>query len=503
MFERLRDGVTPENNAAALLWPALWSIELAPPQYAAVAAELGLGAIPSQADAVVPVAKQITNWLRTQQPPSEDANSIAPQLDQTLDQVLDQVMSRPWTSERFPWLAKRVNDNQKPLDKMVESSHRPRCYFPSPTLLDKQNDMLISMLLPGPQAARESGRSLAMRAMWHVGEHRAAEAWQDLLAIHRIGRLIAQGQAMVEQLVGMALSNIACNGTITMLHEGQLSAEQARQVMSDLGSVEGFSGMADSMDGLERLSFLNAVTQLSCGNVDSQALELMGIGGDLSLLRHFRVDWNLVLRKGNRYYDRYVAAARLPTYAARQQALSQIDGEIRQIIGRFGPSAIVASAINPSARSDAVASIMIALFTPALDVGTTAQDRANARLDLLRLAAALAVYRAEHGDYPQKLDDLVPGVLEMLPVDLYHAKPFIYKRIDDGYLLYSPGGNGQDDGGSNGQMRVFEGRALDEANNSAAQPPQPAIPSGADDIAIRVPRPPLKPPTSTPKAEQP
>jgi len=33
----------------------------------------------------------------------------------------------------------------------------------------------------------------------------------------------------------------------------------------------------------------------------------------------------------------------------------------------------------------------------------TAQDRASATLDLTRLAAALAVDRAEHGEYPDRL----------------------------------------------------------------------------------------------------
>src|SRR4051794_6200788 len=35
--EQYRAGVTPENNAAALIWPALWPGELSPGDYAAVA----------------------------------------------------------------------------------------------------------------------------------------------------------------------------------------------------------------------------------------------------------------------------------------------------------------------------------------------------------------------------------------------------------------------------------------------------------------------------------
>ena len=37
----------------------------------------------------------------------------------------------------------------------------------------------------------------------------------------------------------------------------------------------------------------------------------------------------------------------------------------------------------------------------------------------------------------------------MPPVDLYNAAPYIYKRTADGYLLYTAGNNGSDDGGGN------------------------------------------------------
>src|SRR5262245_10578327 len=47
LLDLYRNGVTPDNNAAALIWPALWPGELDPSQYEPIAAELGLGGIPS------------------------------------------------------------------------------------------------------------------------------------------------------------------------------------------------------------------------------------------------------------------------------------------------------------------------------------------------------------------------------------------------------------------------------------------------------------------------
>ena len=486
------DGVTPADNAATLIWPALWPGELSPGDYGVVAAELGLDHIPSKSDALVPIYQRVAALMKEKEAAADgEPTSIDSNIDLETDQLLNFVMQQPWMTEQLPALGKWARDNQKPLDQLIAGSRRPRCYFPSPSLLDKKRESLIMMLLPGAQGVREAGRSLRARAMWHLGEQRPMEAWQDLLAAHRIGRLTAQGLTMVEQLVGMAISHMASEGTVTLLHDGNLSAEQSRQIMSDLASLENFSGMADSIDTMERASFLDATILTSQGKLSEQELG-PGSSGGVESMKYVAIDWNIVLKKGNKYYDRYAAAARLPTFTAREQAMAQVHNDLNRLSRNFDARSAVAAVLSPAARSEAAATIMIQLLFPAMDAALTAQDRANTRIELTRLAAALAVYRAEQGQYPAKLDDLVPSVLDKLPVDLYNAKPFVYKRIDPGYLLYSIGENGQDDGGSNQQQGTFEGLPVNDDNSGAASQPSAAqIPSDADDITIRVPAPPL------------
>jgi hypothetical protein len=113
----------------------------------------------------------------------------------------------------------------------------------------------------------------------------------------------------------------------------------------------------------------------------------------------------------------------------------------------------------------------------------------NTTLELTRLAAALAVYRVEHNAYPEKLDDLEPRELNQLPVDLYNGKSFLYRRDGMGYLLYSVGANGADDGGSHEQWGVAEGQWLNQLDETEAERLRAEIRAGADDIAIRLPRP--------------
>src|SRR5262249_28006200 len=53
----------------------------------------------------------------------------------------------------------------------------------------------------------------------------------------------------------------------------------------------------------------------------------------------------------------------------------------------------------------------------------------------------------EHGAYPKELAELAPKYLTQVPEDLFSGKPLIYRPADKGYLLYSVGTNGVDDGG--------------------------------------------------------
>ncbi|MEM1072356.1 MAG: hypothetical protein AAGH71_06000 [Planctomycetota bacterium] len=72
-------------------------------------------------------------------------------------------------------------------------------------------------------------------------------------------------------------------------------------------------------------------------------------------------------------------------------------------------------------------------------VGAENQSRAEHRGMMINLAAI--IYRAEHEQWPESLDDLVPDLLSGVPIDPYDAKPLRYERPDagDGYVLYSVG----------------------------------------------------------------
>jgi hypothetical protein len=87
----------------------------------------------------------------------------------------------------------------------------------------------------------------------------------------------------------------------------------------------------------------------------------------------------------------------------------------------------------------------------------------------LHVALALACYRAEHDGYPENLGTLAPTYLQDVPGDVYTGQDLRYRRVKEGYWLYSVGANGIDEGG----------RGPED------------VPPG-DDLCVRVPMPQLK-----------
>jgi hypothetical protein len=74
--------------------------------------------------------------------------------------------------------------------------------------------------------------------------------------------------------------------------------------------------------------------------------------------------------------------------------------------------------------------------------------RAQACVDLARVACALERYRLANGQFPEALDALAPKFIETLPHDVINGQPLKYHRTDDGqFMLYSVGWNQTDDGG--------------------------------------------------------
>jgi hypothetical protein len=451
--DRLGKGIIPEKNANVLLWKALGPTpEGGKGMPAEFFKRLGIKEPSTDGDYIVGLTRFMKDHL-----------GLEPKDYDAIHDELGRAIPRPWTAKDCPHIAAWLKVNEKPLAVAIEATRRPDYFNPlvSPPA-NKGPGALMGVLMPSAQKCREVATLLSCRAMLRVGEGKFDEAWQDLLACHRLGRLVARGATLIEALVGIAIDAVACNADLAYLERTKLTPRQIRDRVKDLRGLPAMPPVADKIDLAERYTFLDSVQFIRRGGIG----KMEGLAGgkmekptkeELKGLE--KIDWKPAFREGNRSYDRLVAALRHKDRSERKKDLDQLEADIKKLradatdpqkllllmMAKAPPDKIdkdMAKAIG-----EAIGSALITLLMPAAGKVQDAHDRAEQIQRNVQVAFALAAYHHDRGRYPARLDDLVPTYIKAVPVDLFSGKPLIYGLSGKGYLLYSVGANGKDDGG--------------------------------------------------------
>ncbi|HEX5105158.1 MAG TPA: hypothetical protein VFV87_15165 [Pirellulaceae bacterium] len=78
---------------------------------------------------------------------------------------------------------------------------------------------------------------------------------------------------------------------------------------------------------------------------------------------------------------------------------------------------------------------------------------------LLALDLLIRAYRQEHGQFPNSLAEVALPDFPDLATDPYSAEPFVYQPSEQGFILYSVGQNGIDEGGKLTNMPTYMGQS--------------------------------------------
>jgi hypothetical protein len=471
---RSGEGVTPENNAAVLFWKAVGPGEINAKDRERFFRMLGIPPLPEKGEYLVEFGGYLASHKKDASPPEAKPGEAE---EDTWD-FLHARMKQPWSRQEFPVLAQWIEANEKPLALVVEASKRPRFYDP---LCAGETTPLIAVPLPVTMEFRELARALCVRAMLRLDEGRVENAWQDLLACHRLARLIGQGPTVVHAMVALPAEEMACAGDQAVLQHADLTARQLAQMHEDLDRLPPMPKMADKLDASERFTYLDCVAVFSREGIASLAdlagdAEPKGLKTTIASLIRYGVgttaDWDLVLREGNSWYDRIAEAYGKPSRAEQRQAL----GKIADDFGKLKKTAEDTKSLETSMRdnprkalSERLSQVMLVLFIRGWEGCVKGEDRWTMQLELDKLAFALASYRVDHGVYPAALAELAPKYVAEVPKDLSGDGELRYRREGKGCLLYSVGVNGKDDGA----------KGLDDRKNE----------EDWDDVAVRLPGP--------------
>lgn len=465
--ERLREGVTPENNATVLLFKAF-------------------GPHPEGSKIPAPFFK----WLKIEPPPEKGNYLINTwqfvqarikgkepgdlrDLHEKMYERIEICRKGPWSAKEHPDIADWLKVNDKPLAVAIEASKRPRYYYPLVTNgPEGKQQSLIGALIPGVQKCREFGHALTVRAMLRVQEKKYDEAWQDLLACHRLGRLVGSGGGtLIEGLVGVAVDNLAGHGDLAFLEHAKLDRKQLDKCLADLQKLPPTPKMAEKVATAERFMFLQTIMLIERDGVGMlEGIAGQGASGKSPLSALPKVgNWDPALRQGNQFFNRMSASMRLSDRSLRAKHLNDIEVDIKTlkatISGPGGMAKAILAQNLPDAQGKVIGDILICLLVPAVTRVQQAADRAEQTQNNLHIAFALAAYQRDNGNYPKTLDALAPKYLPNVPIDIFSGKALIYRPAQAGYQFYSVGVNGRDD----------KGQGYDD------DPP-------GDDLGVRMPR---------------
>jgi hypothetical protein len=461
MNERLSKGVTAENNANVLLWQALGPRIDGNKRTAEFFKKLGMAMPPENGDYFIALQQYLNEHAKLET--GEPTDKVLAEVDHSTE--------RAWTAKQFPHFAGWLKANEKPLALLGEATRRNRFFSPWQYSAPKAGP-------PGLRdhffyAYRAIAHALTARAMLALGEERYDDAWRDLLASHRLGRLVGHAGNWNGWLIGIAIESIMHKAEFAYLDQAKPSAARLRECQRDLQGMQSRAKLADMFDLGQRIVFLDTVAQSERHGL-GHLLDFFGtelLKAPDPLANQHLIDWDTAFRNANYWHNRLAASMRINDRAARGKLLDQIQEELRPL-ERFRKEGLDKALLGPGRTSGARAKLLVD-FVFSFFVATSrklmdAADRTEQNHRNLTIAMALAGYHREHGGYPKALESLVPDYLPKIPQDLFGTSPLTYRPSANGYLLYSVGVNGKDDGG-----RTYG----DE-------------PYGGDDLVVRMPLPP-------------
>ena len=460
--ERLGKGIRPEDNAMASLVQAFGPASNGKPIPPLYFKMLGVAAPPANATYFI----EFDDFYRKKYGANRD------EVDE-MSQRISLAAQAPWTAKDNPEIAAWIKSQQKQLAIIVEASKRSR--FFSPTAVEPENSGPKSAAPTqiayqyAAQAIRGSYLALRTRAMLKVSEGQLESAWQDLIACRRLARLAERSGNLSQMMIGISGEWGTAQSILMFLSEARLTDQQLKRCLADLRAISprmtfadyfDLSGQLDLLDGVQLFHRAAATDMRDPSDPLSSISALVKAQKASEVAKHLAratIDWGLIFRDQVRVSQRFNRALHISERPQRVDEFQKLRDDLNERAKACYP---VVKLINdylwwlPLDSIRIIRSMGLALSVQELTVLVLPYvcDRYDSNEQIERnlyVAIALARFKLAQKRFPAKLAELVPRYLNSVPDDIFSSKQLIYKRMADGYLLYSVGVNGKDDGGKN------------------------------------------------------
>jgi hypothetical protein len=436
-----RAGLTPRAAPAAATWPLVGLAAMFVLAKAVAAGTLLFidNAVAAEGRMLRVEAAQI---ISTALPPAPSADDNAAPLYQrafaslTADKELDESDSPfkdPLTADVASGEVTAILERHAAtLDLLRRATDKPGCHFER-----DWSRPALDMLLPEVQHLRQAARLLTLAARRAAADGDGEQALADVVRIHRLGMHAAGEPILISGLVGQAIDALAL---------GTLADVLPRLEKSDLPLLE-----KDSLRDFvatpiryqraflgEEAFGLAMLGDLADGSKGMTTLELLqSASGEPT---RFTCDSPFSL-----LYRCFMLPADIAGYRDVLRRYQDIAGKMLLPTSQPYPVVVKETAEIEETLKSRRAGVFAALLAPALSGVLKSQARGAAMHDVAGVLVAATRARLAATSLAESL---VPEAVPALPGDPFTAdKPLVAKRTDSGWVVYSVGPDGEDDGG--------------------------------------------------------
>jgi len=463
--QQLGHGVTAENNIAVTVWEAVGPEDLSAGIKSLYFKHLGMAPLPEDGDYYRSFYQRIEDLISLWEEDPDITRSEIQTRRNAFDDQYDFCASSPWTKDSSREMDLWLTAAEPFLNRIIQSTERRDHYY-NPYIISaadraQPSPELISILLPSAQHTREIARGLALLANRRIADGRLDDAIRISRVIHRIGRLSSAGGTLIEGLVGIAIDGIGFELDNRLINTPAISKASLSKLQSQLEKLPPMSSLAEKIDLTERYMYLD--TTIALARHGPQALSLVTDGSaanDSPILSSLAkavsgslVDWDLVLKSGNYWYDEFKRINDIKSFSQRAIENKKLEVRLTALRVEVGNPATIAKQILfsgksiPEITSAQMSNILVGLLVPAVQAAVSAEIRNDARMGVTLTACALQAYHRDNNRYPDSLAALGGVYIKKLPEDPFRGKSLIYRLQAKGFLLYSVGPNLKDEGG--------------------------------------------------------
>ncbi|MDR0522218.1 MAG: type II secretion system protein GspG [Planctomycetaceae bacterium] len=351
-----------------------------------------------------------------------------------------------WKTVEHPEVAAWLADYSPVLDLLGVAARKPHYEG-----WRKRENSLIQIQLPDVQASRDFARSLEFRIAARIGDGDIDGAVYDLLTMFHLARHFLRSDIFVTKLVGNSIEEMAYHSALLLLQSGTATREQLARLAESVQKLPSRWDAAVMTSLLEELTPYDTLSYLYKQGITKRWNLAFG---EFPSCSEFRVpfyaalplDMNTAGKRLTELLQTDLASEWRTSPATWRSYTDAADERIRLMSGEFRVRHLALPLIY--VRSQMVAELLYCRLAPAWQYCTLILLDGGTKTELLRLALQLELYKADNVKYPETLAALVPKYMEDVPLDPFTGRQTLqYKPEHDGYILYSFGQNGKDDGG--------------------------------------------------------